>query len=89
MAFYTETGKHSQQNGFAICEFAEELPFTVANSHKEKWNNLSVSQVIVPPSCPVPDVAPQDSVQFEECSFGTDMPVIICPSGDNWVKVTD
>jgi len=69
VAFYTETSKHTQQNGFPICKIAEELPLSVANSHKENRNNLFISQVIMSPACPVPDVTPQDSVQLEESSF--------------------
>jgi hypothetical protein len=34
MAFDMEAGKHTEQDYFTIVEFAKELPFTVANSHK-------------------------------------------------------
>jgi len=62
VAFNFEKGEHSKQNGFAIVKFSEELPFTFANSHKEE-RNYFVSKVVVSASSPVPDVAPQHSVQ--------------------------
>jgi len=31
----TEKSEHSQQNGFTIMKFAEELPFSVADAHKQ------------------------------------------------------
>jgi hypothetical protein len=57
-----EAGKHTEQNSFTIVKFAEELPFSIANSHKKERNDLPVSKVIMPSPCPVPDVAPQNPV---------------------------
>ena len=36
---------------------------------------------------PVPDVAPQDSVELVKSSFRTDMSVVIRPSGNHRVKI--
>lgn len=58
-----EAGKQTKQNNFAIVEFAEELPIPVADTHKNKRNDFSVAQLIMPASSPVPDVPPKDSVQ--------------------------
>jgi len=62
VAFDLEAGKHTKQNNSAIVEFAEELPFPVANPHENKGNDFPVAKVIMPPPCPVPDVPPQNPV---------------------------
>ena len=65
MAFNFEKAEHSQQDGFSVGKLAEELPFSVANGHKQERNYLSIPKVVVPSACPVPVVAPQNLVQFE------------------------
>jgi hypothetical protein len=35
MAKDFEKSEHSEQDGFSIMELAEELPFSVANAHKQ------------------------------------------------------
>jgi len=64
MAFDVEASEHSKQDDVAIVEFSEELPFASANTHKIERNNFPVPEVVMSPSCPVPDVAPQDPVQL-------------------------
>ena len=69
MAFDTETGEHPEQNGFPIGKLAEELPLPVAYSHEEQRDDFPVSEIVVSSPCPVPDVAPQDSVELVECTL--------------------
>jgi len=35
MAFNSEKSEHSEQNGFTLMKFAEELPFSMAHGHKQ------------------------------------------------------
>jgi len=89
MASDFEKGKHSQQNSIPIRELAEELPFTVTDRHKQERDNLSVPKVVVSSACPVPDVTPDESVQQEECLFGAGVFVVVCPSGNDTVQISD
>ncbi len=43
----------------------------------------------MPSSCPGPDVSPKDTVQFEENFLRTSMFVVVCPSGDDTIKISD
>jgi len=59
VTFDLEAGKHTEQDSLTIVEFAEELPFSVADSHENEGNDFPVAKVIMPSPCPVPDVAPK------------------------------
>ena len=89
MASDFEKGKHSEQDGFSVGKFAKELPFSVANGHKQERYNLSVPKVVVSSACPIPDVSPQYPVQFEENLLRTGMLVVIGPPGNDTVQVSD
>jgi len=36
VAFDMKIAKHPEQDGLAICEFSEKLPFSIANAHKQE-----------------------------------------------------
>ncbi len=81
----SEGRKHTHENNFPIAEFAKKLPLAVANTHKQEGNDVTISQIVMSSSCPVPDVAPENAVKFIECSLGAGMPVKVCPSGNHRV----
>ena len=89
VAFDLEVGKHTEQDSLAIVELTEELPFSIANTHKDERNDFPVSEFIMPSPSPVPDVAPQYSVQQIKCFLRASVPVVISPSGNNRVQVSD
>ena len=89
MTFDLEKAEHSQQDSFSVGKLAKELPFSIANGHKQERNDLSVSKVVMPSACPVPDVAPQYPVQFEESFLRAGMFVVVCPSGNDTVEIFD
>jgi len=62
MADNTEGGKHAKKDNITLIEFAKELPFSVANTHKEERADFSVTQIVMQSPCPIPDVTPQDAI---------------------------
>ena len=89
MASDFKKGKHSEQNCFSVGKLAKELPFSVANCHKQKRYNLSVSKIVVSSACPVPNVPPQYPVQFEENLLRTGMFVVVSPPDNDTVQISD
>ena len=62
MADNAKGGKHTKKDGITIIEFAKELPFAVANTHKKERDDFSVTQIVMQSPRPIPDVTPQDAI---------------------------
>jgi hypothetical protein len=82
-----EGRKQAQQDSIPVAEFAKELPLSVSYTHKQETNNFAIPQLVMSSPCPVPDVSPENTVYFVERSLSAGMFMIVCPTGDNRVKV--
>ena len=81
--------ERTEINAFSVGKLSGEYPSSVSKSGEVERHYFPVSQIVVTPSGPIPDVSEQDSVQQVECLFGAGMPVVVGPSGDYWIEMID
>ena len=77
-----DIAKRAKMNGNLRREGAREDPITFSQFFEIEQHNFPVTQIVVAPSGPIPEITEQDSVQQVECLFRAYMPVVVSPSGD-------